>query len=144
MKYKYWRKSHNFVIQVPKTVKEAYDIDRQSGTYFCTNAIAKEITDICIAFENLDGVTPDEMRKGNIETGYEHINVHMIFDSNMDGKFNRKAIFLADGHTTAQPSSITYSSFVSRESVWILFLLASLNDFDVFVYGIGNAYLNAK
>ena len=34
VKYKYWRTSHRFGIQVPKTVKEAYDIDRQSGTEF--------------------------------------------------------------------------------------------------------------
>ena len=107
-KYKYWRTSNKFGIQVPKTVKETYDIDRQSGTDFWTKAIAKEITDIRISFENLDGVTPDEMRKVHIKPGYEHVNVHMIFDSNMDGKFNRKAIFVADGHTTTLPSSITY------------------------------------
>ena len=57
-----------------------------------------------IAFEKLDGVTPDEMRNGKIKTGYEHVNVHMIFDINMDGKFTRKAILVAGGHKTAPPS----------------------------------------
>ena len=33
---------------------------------------------------------------------------------------------------------------MSRESVRILFLLASLNDLDIFAYDTGNAYLNAK
>ena len=85
------------------------------------------MTNIRIAFEKLDGVTPDEMRKGKIKPGYEHINVHMIFDINMDGKFTKNAILVADGHTIAPPSSITYSSVVSREIVRIAFLLASLN-----------------
>ena len=31
---KYWRTSHKFGIQVPKKVKEAYKIDRKSGTDF--------------------------------------------------------------------------------------------------------------
>ena len=39
VKYKYWRTSHKFGMRVPKTVKEAYEIDRQSGTDFCTMPI---------------------------------------------------------------------------------------------------------
>ena len=57
--------------------------------------------------------------------GYENVNFHIIFDINMDVKFTRKEILVADGHTTAPPSSITYSRVVSRESVRIAFLLAS-------------------
>ena len=93
-------------------------------------AIAKEMMNVRIAFENLDGVTPDKMRKGKIKPGYEHVNLHMIFDINMDGKFTRKARLVSDGHTTALSSSITYSSVVSRESVRIAFLLGYLNDLD--------------
>ena len=63
IKYKYWRTSHKFGIRVPKTVKEAYDIDRQSGAEFWTNATIKEMTNVHIAFEKLDGVTPDETKK---------------------------------------------------------------------------------
>ena len=53
--------------------------------------------------------------------------MHMIFDIKMDEKFTRKAILVVGGHTTAPPSSITYSSVVSRESVGISIILASLN-----------------
>ena len=69
---------------------------------------------VCIAYEKLDGVTPDYTRKGNIKPGCDHVNVHMIFDINMDGKFTRKAILVADVNKTELPSSITYSSVVSR------------------------------
>ena len=84
------------------------------------------------------------MRKGNIQPGYEHVNVHMIFDINMGGQFTRKEILVADGHTTAPPPYITYSSVVSRESVRIAFLLAPLNDLYIFAWDIGNPYLNSK
>ena len=44
---------------------------------------------------------------------------------------------------TEAPSSITYSSVVSRDSVCLAFVLAALNDLDVMMCDIGNAYLNA-
>ena len=66
------------------------------------------MTNICIAFEKLDGFTPDETRKGEIKPGHEHVNMHMIFDIKMDGKFTSNARLVADVHTTALPSSITY------------------------------------
>ena len=55
----------------------------------------------------------------------------------------RKARFAAGGHMTAPPTSMTYVSVVSRESVRIAFLLAALNDMDMLTGDIGNAYLNA-
>ena len=82
--------------------KEAYDIDRQSGTDFWTKETAKEMANLLIAFDKLKGVTPDETRK-KIRPGYEHVNVHMIFYINMDGKFNIKERFVADGHTKPPP-----------------------------------------
>ena len=142
--HKYRRTSNKFGIQFPKTLKEAYEIYRQSGTEFWTKDIAKEMANFRIAFENLDGVTPNEMSKRNIKPGYEHVNVHMIFDIKMDGKFTRKEILVAKSHTTSPPSSITYSSVVSRESVRIAFILASFNALDIFACDIVNAYPNVK
>ena len=40
------------------------------------------------------------MRKGGITPGYEHVNVKMIFDIKMYGKFTRKSILVDNGHTT--------------------------------------------
>ena len=90
------------------------------------------MTNVHIAFEYIDGVAPYETRKGKINQGYEHVIVHMIFDINMDGKFTSKAGLVADIHKTAPPSLITYSSAVSRERISISFLLASLNDLNIF------------
>ena len=56
----------------------------------------------------------------------------------MDRKFTRKSRLVADGHTTAPPSLITYLSIVSRESVRIAFLLTYLNYLDIISFDIGN------
>ena len=58
---------------------------------------------ICISFEKIYGIKPDEMGKVKIRPVDENVNVHMIFDINMDGKFTREEILVADGHTTAPP-----------------------------------------
>jgi hypothetical protein len=60
----------------------------------------------------------------------------------LDG--TRKARFVAGGHLTDTPSSITYSTVVSRDSIRILLLVAALNGLDVMSCDIQNAYLNAK
>ena len=65
----------------------------------------------------------------------------MIFDINMDVKFTRKALYIAGGHTTDPPYSITYYSVVSRDSVRIEFTLAALNNLEIRAADIGNAYL---
>ena len=44
---------------------------------------------------------------------------------------------------TEPPSSITFSTVVTRESVLISFLLAGLNKLDVQAVNISNTYLNA-
>ena len=61
------------------------------------------MANVRIVFEKLDRVTINETRKGKIRPGYERINVHMVFDINMDGNINIKARLVADGHTTATP-----------------------------------------
>ena len=58
--------------------------------------------------------------------------------------FTRKARFVAGGHMTEPPVIITYSSVVSRDSVQIGFVLATLNDLELVAADIGNAYLQAN
>jgi len=75
--------------------------------------------------------------------GYQEITVHMIFDIKLSENFCRKARLVADGHKTETPSSVTYSSVVSRDSVRIMLLIAALNDLDLKSADIENAYLTA-
>ena len=73
---------------------------------------------------------------------YQDIHCHMIFDVKMED-FHRKARFVAGGHTTDTPHAMTYASVVSRESVIISLTLDALNDLDVKMADIDNAYLTA-
>ncbi len=73
--------------------------------------------------------------------GFKWIKCHTIFDVKMD--FTRKARYVAGGHMADPPTSLTYSSVVSRDSMRIAFLLAALNDLDVQTADFGNACLNA-
>ncbi len=97
-----------------------------------------------VAYVPIEGVTPAEVRANKVDhlRGFQEIKCHIVFDVKMD--FTRKARFVAGGHTTKPPNSLTYSSGVSRESVKIAFLIAALNGLDLMSCNIGNAYLNAK
>jgi hypothetical protein len=90
---------------------------------------------IRISFKILNG-------EESIPTTYQDIRCHMIFDVRMDD-FHRNARFVAGGHTTYTPHAMTYANGVSRESVMIAPTLTALNDMDVKMADIENAYLTA-
>jgi hypothetical protein len=59
--------------------------------------------------------------------------------------FQWKARLVASGHVTEVSSAtMAYASVVSRESVRIAFTLAPLNDLEVKMKDIENAYLTAE
>lgn len=61
----------------------------------------------------------------------------------MGENFRRKARFVAGGHITDVPSTLTYASIVSRDAVRIALTIAALNDLQVLACDIQNAYLTA-
>jgi hypothetical protein len=129
------RPGYKFGIPLPHTVEEALTLDTQNKNTLWYDAIMKEMHNVRIAFDFQD--------KGSVAPpGYKLIPLHMVFDIKMD--LTQKARLVAGGHVTDPPSSLTYSSVVSRESVRIAFLVAALNDLNVCMADIGNAYLNAK
>jgi hypothetical protein len=143
VKKKYWRTTHKFGIRIPKTVAEALQLDKENGNTYWSDAISKEMSKAKVSYVPIDGVTPEDVRSNKVDQlrGFQEIKCHIIFDVKMD--FTRKARFVAGGHMTEAPNSLTYSSVVSRESVKIAFLIAALNDLDIMTCDIGNAYLNA-
>ena len=139
----YWKTTHKYGIQLPHSMEEALELDRESNTDYWAKAIAKENTQVKVSWYAMDGVTPNDVYNGKIKelTGYQEIKCHMIFDVKMD--FTRKARFVARGDLTTTTPKVTYSSVVSRDSVWLAFLMAGLNDLDIMACDISNAYLNA-
>ncbi len=140
---KYWRITHKFGIRLPKMVKEALCLDAANGNYFLEDAIKKEMSKACIAYILVEGCTPAQVRANEIDQlkGYQEIRCHIVFDVKID--FSKKACFVAGGHMTDTPNTLTYSSVVSWDSVKIAFLIAALDDIDIMACNIGNAYLNA-
>lgn len=131
---KYARTDQKFGIELPHTVQQALEIDKETGTTFWGDALKKEMMTVFPAFEILEDGAP-------IPVGYQQIPCHIIFDIKMD--LTRKARYVAGGHKTEPPTSITYASVVSRESVRIAFLVAALNELDILAGDVQGAYLNA-
>jgi hypothetical protein len=92
-----------------------------------------------ITWKMNDKLTPQQARGDRAELiGFHEIGCHIIFDVKMD--FTRKARFVAGGHMTMMaPSSMTYSSIVSRDSIRLAFLIAALNDLDIMSCDLENA-----
>ena len=86
----------------------------------------------------------EKARCGQNLVGYQKICCHMIFDIKLDRRFTRKSRYVAGGPTTDTPSSITYHSVVSRDSIIITFTLEALNGVEIRAADISNAYLNTK
>jgi hypothetical protein len=82
------------------------------------------------------------MEKNQPPPTYQEIRCHMISDIKME-YFRRNARFVSGGHTTDTPHAMIYASVVSRESVRIALTLSSMNDLDVKMADIENAYLTA-
>jgi len=133
VKSRYWKRTHKYGIRLPKLVQEALKLDGETGTDFWHKAIEKEMTNIMPAFE-----FPEDEK---VPTGYQHIDCHMVFDIKLD--LTRKAWFVAGGHQTDPPKELTYSSIMSKDSVCIIFTLATLNDLSILSADVQNAYLNA-
>ena len=66
----------------------------------------------------------------------------MVFDIKMKD-FRKKARLVTGGNMTKAPATITYASVVSRETVRIALMIATLNDHEIKSGNILNAYVQA-
>jgi hypothetical protein len=137
VKSKYWQRTHKYGIKIPKTVHEAIKFDKENGNTLWWDAIIKEMKNVMPAFERWEG------KESELPPGFQKIKCHFIFDIKMGENFRRKARLVANGNETETPAALTYSSVVSRDSVRIALLIASLNELEVLACDIQNAYLTA-
>jgi hypothetical protein len=133
---RYHKRNYKYGFQVPNTVDEAKEIDKEQGNTMWMDSVEKEMNAVNVAFKFLD----DDYV---IPPGYSQVHgSHLIFDIKMEN-FRRKSRYVAGGHTVASPATLTYASVVSRESVRIALTMAALNDLEVKACDIMNAYLSA-
>ena len=93
------KRTHKYGIEVPRTVEEAYLMDKQNKNTLWRDAIHKEMKNVSIAFKILDS-------NENLPIGCSRLSVHMVFDIKLD--LTRKARLVADGHLTPDPVDSTY------------------------------------
>ena len=96
-----------------------------------------------ISYEEVEGFTPEEVRQGEIDElkVFQEITCHILSGVKID--FTRKVRYVVNGDMTDTPVGLCYLSVVSRDSVIISFLVASLNDLYILACEISNAYINA-
>ncbi len=71
------KKTHKFGIEVPRSVTEAYTLDKKNGNTLWADSITKEMKNIRIAFKILaDG--------DKVPIGFQRMRCHMIFDIKME------------------------------------------------------------
>ena len=132
----YLKKNEKFGIRIPRNAKEAKDVDDANGNTYWQDAIAKEMKNVKPAFKILG---PGEHVPNK---NYQYVHCHMIFDIKMED-FRRKARLVAGRNMTEGPTSITYASVVSRETVRTTLILAAPNNLEVKVGDMMNAYITA-
>ena len=107
---KYWRTTHKFGIEVPNTIKRAYEIDEETGTDFWRKATAKEMLKVKVAYEENEA-TPEQVRSGEAKgfIGFQEITCHLIFDVKID--FTLKARWVKNVHLTPDLEYSKYARF---------------------------------
>jgi hypothetical protein len=133
----YWAKTHKYGFEVPKNYADCVRIDKDNNDTLWQDSVKAEMKTVRPAFE---------IHEGDVKSliGYQHIGVQLIFDIKLGESFRRKARLVALGNRTQTPSTLTYSSVVSRDSVRIALTVAAMNNLDILVCDIEGAYLTAK
>ena len=128
---KYWSVSHKYGLELPKSVSQALEIDRRTGTDFWRKAIEKEIRNVFPAFRFIEDDT------ARVPPGYKFVETDFVFDINMN--LTQKARLVARGNMTEATKEQTFASVVSRDTVRLFFHLAALNNLDLLLCDIQNA-----
>jgi hypothetical protein len=125
-----------FGIQLPRSVKEAYELDKKNGNTKWADAITLQVA------QQLDYKTFKVMPKGTaVPQGYKHIKLHFVFDVKHDGC--HKACLVAGGHLTDEPDDSVYSSVVLLRDLQLVIFAGELNGLDTWGADVGNAYLES-
>jgi len=132
---RFLKKMHKVGIEVPQSVAEAYALDKKKGNTLWADLVAKEMKNVRITFKIL-------ANGDKVPIGFQRMRCHMIFDIKMED-LRRKLRLVAGGHMTDAPATTTFASVVSCEFVQIALTLAGLNDLQVKVSDIENAYITA-
>ena len=111
------------------------EFDRKNENTLWQDIIKKEMKNVQGAFNFKDN--DSEIPIGSKGNRSSH---------SLRGQFDLtcKERYVGGVHLTEVPAAMTYSSVISRDLVRIMFPTAALNDLEVQMCDIGNAFLNAE
>lgn len=95
-KSQYNKKTHKYGIKIPKIVEKAIVIVCKTDTTFLSNAIAKETTNVWVAFNVLANSKCSR-------TGFKHVPRHMVFTINMEDFTHRAKLVVGDAKPVPPP-----------------------------------------
>ncbi len=126
--------SHKYGIELPSSVKNAIEINCKNSNTLWQDALAKEIGNVCVAFEILgpNAKAPPDWHKALS---------HIVFDIKMD--FTRKARWVKVGHKSPDSTTSSFAGIVSHDSIHVSLTYAALLGLPVIGVDICNAYLQA-
>jgi hypothetical protein len=125
-----------FGVQVPKSTKQALELDKINKNNLWALALHKEMNQLD-EYSSLEDLGPGAKAPG----GYKRIRLHVICLVKHDEY--RKCHCVADGHLTDPVKGSSYSGVISLKSMRIVILVSELNELKNMVGDIGNAYLTA-
>ena len=123
---------YKYGFRLPRSSKEAFEIDKSNGNTLWATAINKEMFKI----EQFNVFK----ESSSVPTGYERLRCMLIFDIKLDG--THKARLVADG-SGSPASTDSYSSVISPDHVRLALIAAALNVLDHSMIDLENAYLHA-
>jgi hypothetical protein len=98
------KRTHKFGIEVPKSWDDCVLLDKENSNTLRQDTVRKETKNVRIGFQVLNG---DEA----VPPTYQEPRCYMLIDVNMED-FRRNARFVAGGHTTDTPHTMTHASVV--------------------------------
>ena len=127
---------YRFGVRVPKTPREAMELNAKNGNSLWRDAIKKELDQL-----NEYGTFSSQGKGMRVPNGHQLIKVHFVFDVKHD--LRHKARLVAGGHMTTVPKDTTYSSVASLRSMRLMMFIAEQNKLELNAGDVGNAYLEA-
>ena len=92
--------THKYGIEIPRIKDHAIELDRKNGNTLWQDTLAKEMTNVSVAFKILDHGVKDPV-------GRKQGSGYLVWDLKMD--FTRKARWVKDGHRTHKPIKSSWS-----------------------------------
>jgi len=128
---------YQFGVRVPRSIKEAYELDELNKDSGWADAIQKEVTILKDTYSCFNILGEEE----EVPKEYNQITLLWTFAVKYDGR--KRARCVAGGHMTPDLEEDLYSGVVDLEVVRLAFVAATLQDLRVIAADIGSAYIQA-